>query len=702
MDEVEHYVLYEIITHFGDRTFSFANIMDMIESIKCGQLQTVDLKIGLVESNSVSVFVYTMNGSIPYNPLNMHLVVDNETTIQLLTQRICILKGIYPVEPKNKKKAGLGNSQPRIYFHSKDIAFLAREPLIETFRRLRVHQKRLRRAREKLDRDKEFRLRMSKPTYTLHHLVRERYPTRADALRDLTDSLNLIFLFARLPRLTQFHPSLISLCRRFSVEFLHYVIAMRCIRKAFISIKGFFLEAIIDDVPVVWVIPHQAAAHAPTDVDYRLLATCVEFDITLLGSLLCKYVNFLLELRIVFISRLAFYILQKSTRKALLPRRLILPLKLLTLRSEKEGTTAVQLEELIELEAIDDSVTAAIGKQIQAQKVKHIFDDKCFFFNREVPKEVLTVIVRSCGGDCSWDATSGPGATYTEDDNRIDYQIVDRPMKDMKSTRQVIYSTLICLCAFFLPEWDMSYVQPQWVFDSLNAGRLLPTQDYLPSASLPPHLSPFATAVTADPHTAMADALKQAAAVSIAPGFGSGSALYRPPEVDYLAGLVSLAEVRGAAVAAAQTDETDDNHQGEKRNRESDMKLEVDITNIGEEKNRSKKNKRIKRSYSKALGKGKKAVVKPGQSVNELVVKMAERAEENARRKLREMMLPKRHRNLYRKMVHAQKTVNKDMRQLAERRKAFEKFSLNRSCFFTNGYGFQFHCRTQRSERKPK
>lgn len=146
-------------------------------------------------------------------------------------RRICILKGIYPVEPKNRKKAGLGNSQPRIYFHSKDIAFLAREPLIETFRKLRVYQKRLKRAREKLDQDKEYRLRMSKPTYTLHHLVRERYPTRGDALRDLTDSLNLIFLFARLPRLTQFHPALISLCRRFSVEFLHYVIAMRCIRK---------------------------------------------------------------------------------------------------------------------------------------------------------------------------------------------------------------------------------------------------------------------------------------------------------------------------------------------------------------------------------------------------------------------------------------------------------------------------------------
>ncbi len=148
-----------------------------------------------------------------------------------LFRRICILKGIYPVEPKNKKKAGRGNSQPKVWFHAKDIAFLAREPLIETFRTLRIHQRRLKRAREKLDRDKEFRLRMNKPSYTLHQLVRERYPTRRDALRDLSDSLNLLFLFSRLPRLTHFHPALISLCRRFCVEFLHYVIAMRSIRK---------------------------------------------------------------------------------------------------------------------------------------------------------------------------------------------------------------------------------------------------------------------------------------------------------------------------------------------------------------------------------------------------------------------------------------------------------------------------------------
>ena len=88
LSDVEHLVLYEIVTHYGKRNFSFSNILSLVDSIKSGEIQTLGLKLGLIRSKLLPVSVYTINGSIPYNPLNMHLMLDEETTIQQLIHQI--------------------------------------------------------------------------------------------------------------------------------------------------------------------------------------------------------------------------------------------------------------------------------------------------------------------------------------------------------------------------------------------------------------------------------------------------------------------------------------------------------------------------------------------------------------------------------------------------------------------------------------
>lgn len=113
--------------------------------------------------------------------------------------------------------------------------------------------------------------------------------------------------------------------------------------------------------------------------------------------------------------------------------------------------------------------------KLEAEKVKKLktmFKGLKFFINREVPREPMVFIIRCFGGEVSWDRDHFVGATFDESDETISYHIVDRPSMEKQ----------------YLSRY---YVQPQWVFDSVNARTLLPINKYLIGAVLPPHLSPF-------------------------------------------------------------------------------------------------------------------------------------------------------------------------------------------------------------------
>lgn len=87
----------------------------------------------------------------------------------LMYRKLCILKGVFPREPKKKVKGG-----HQTYYHVKDIMFLKHEPILEKLREMRAYEKKVKKAMSKKNRDLAERLLSRKPTYTLDMLIRER------------------------------------------------------------------------------------------------------------------------------------------------------------------------------------------------------------------------------------------------------------------------------------------------------------------------------------------------------------------------------------------------------------------------------------------------------------------------------------------------------------------------------------------------
>ena len=91
-------------------------------------------------------------------------------------RRLCILKGIYPREPKHIKKTNKGGStQNRIYYHLKDIIFLSQESLIGKFREYKTFLRKVNHARAKRNDIKVQTLFKSKPIFNYDHIVKERF-----------------------------------------------------------------------------------------------------------------------------------------------------------------------------------------------------------------------------------------------------------------------------------------------------------------------------------------------------------------------------------------------------------------------------------------------------------------------------------------------------------------------------------------------
>ncbi|XP_068227154.1 pescadillo [Palaemon carinicauda] len=393
-------------------------------------------------------------------------------------RRLCILKGIYPREPKHRKRVQKGNSEYKTQYYLKDIQFLSHEPLIARFRAQRAHLKKMKSALGKRDTQEYDKLRRNKPTYRIDHLVRERYPTFVDALRDLDDPLTLCFLFSRLNKKRFLAEAMIMYCRRLTVEFMHYVIAAKALRKVFISIKGYYYQAEVMGQTVTWIVPHPFRPENTTEVDFSIMKLFTEFYICMLG-----FVNYRLyqSLNLFYPPKLDGDEEVKETRETeddneVEIESLLISERIASLNIElKKNKLEEDDEETMDMHLLEESVQnvkRAMEEEEKLNKFKNLFQNLKFFLGRETNMESLTFVIRSFGGKVSWDESVAEGSLYPESDETITHQIVDRPDVERK----------------YLSRY---YVQPQWVYDCINARMFLPVQDYFPGVTLPPHLSPF-------------------------------------------------------------------------------------------------------------------------------------------------------------------------------------------------------------------
>lgn len=377
-------------------------------------------------------------------------------------RRLCILKGIYPRSIAKSRQKDSGNTKQ--YYLAREVKWLVQDDIRSRLAAFEAWQKKVRRAKaqHRFETLKILQTNQKKPHYRLDATIKERYPTFMEALRDVDDAMSMIALYAALSpeiksrstiELHQALPSgLHDKAKTIVEEWMWYVSKSHALSKSFISIKGYYHEAIVHGERIVWLMPHEYSCKMPTGVQQYILITFLEFYVEMMRFIMFK--------------------LKRDLQKDLEEQA----------RAEDDeiAANADEFEHaaMVEVGAIPQSNKTVASKQkfvslwrsLQG-KITKLFKGFTFYISREVPKKHCEMIVEMLGG-----------VVVENFSSNVTHFIVDRPELPLGFTKKN----------------NVEYLQPQYLFDCLNGRVVLPVQGYRMGEELPAHVSPFSVALSGD------------------------------------------------------------------------------------------------------------------------------------------------------------------------------------------------------------
>jgi len=257
--------------------------------------------------------------------------------------------------------------------------------------------------------------------------------------------------------------------------------------------------------------------------------------------------------------------------------------------------------------ADEEKMKEAVHEREMKEKQSNLFKGLKFYLGREIPREPLVFMIRAVGGEVSWDSSVGVGATFPASDSSITHQVMDR---DLASVGEMVLGRF--------------YIQPQWIFDSINRREKCREKDYALGETLPAHLSPFVS----DRERRVGD--------------------YVPPEQRALEENIEEGEEEEEEESNDENEEDSGNEDNAESGEESDSEEE-------------------EKSESKEMKMGVKVGV-----MEKFDDDHEQKMEEDEEYKLRVMMIKKKHRNLYKSMMKNRRKRIRESKLKESKRKEWE------------------------------